>query len=68
MRGSFSPFSPPHRTYGKKFVTAGITPQRRHTEHSPKNGRRTRHMLRGDVLQFEVAANPAVRINDVAKP
>jgi hypothetical protein len=64
-RGAYRFFSPqwPHR---KEFVAARFTSQRRKSQQSPEEGYRARHEFRRNALQFEVAADPAMRINNVA--
>jgi hypothetical protein len=58
---------PPHRPREKKLMTAGLTPQHRKSQNSPEEGHHTWYVFRGNALQFEVAADPAMRINNVAQ-
>src|SRR5436853_5059523 len=48
-------------------MPAGCAAQRREPEDAPKDGRHAWHMLGRNVLQFEVAANPAMSIEERAK-
>ena len=64
----------PHRTlfpsqwsHGKKLVPARLAAQRRKPEDPSENRSCARHALGSDALQFEVAANPAMREQECTK-
>jgi len=55
------------RAHGKKFIAAWFATQRGKSQQPPKERHHARHELRRNALQFEIAANPAMRINNVAE-
>jgi len=66
-RGSRRSVFASQRSYRKKLMSAGHAAQRREPEDSPKDRSHARHMRGRNVLQFEVAANPAMSIEERAK-
>jgi hypothetical protein len=58
---------PSQRSHGKKLVPAGCAAQRREPEDPPGNRSYTRHVLSRNALQFQVAANPAMSVEEGAK-
>jgi len=54
-------------THGKKFIPAGFAAQRGEPQNSPDDCGRTRHILGRDVLQFVVAANPAMSVEEASE-
>ena len=53
------------RPHGKKIVPARLAAQRRHSQDSPDRSGHSLHSLRSHPLQFEIAAQAAVRIHPV---
>jgi hypothetical protein len=58
---------PLQRAHGKKPMAAGFAAQRGESEDSPENRGHARHARGGNALQFQVAANPAMRVQQRAK-
>lgn len=57
----------PERPYREEFVPAGHATIRRYSEEPPDDGCLARDMLSGDALQFQVAANSTVGIQQIPK-
>ena len=55
------------RSHGEKLVATGHTTVSRYTEQPPDDGGVAWHMLGGDMLQFQIAADLTVGIQQVAK-
>ena len=62
VRRGHRAFFAAQRSNGEKFMPAGLAAQRGNSKQSANERRRARNSLRGDPLQFEIAANPAVCI------
>lgn len=56
-----------HRAYRKKFMPARIAAQRGKPEYPPQYGHGALHMFRRNLLQTQVAANPATRVAHIAQ-
>jgi hypothetical protein len=65
-RGSYR-LLPTQWTHGKKFMSARFTAQRWNTQQPSEESYDPRHVLRRNALQFEIAADPAMRIYNVAQ-
>jgi len=57
----------PQGPHGKKFVTARSATQRRQSQDPPKSRGRAGHTIRGDALQFQVAAIRAMGVKQNAQ-
>ena len=55
------------RAHRKKFMPARFTAHRRKTQQSSEESHHPRHVLRRNALQFEIAADPAMRVNNVTQ-
>ena len=66
-RGGFHSFhfslQRPHR---EKLIPARLTSHCGNPQHAPKNGNHPRHVLSGNSLQIQIAANPAMRVKMIA--
>jgi len=67
VRDRYRTFFAPQRAHGKEFVPARLTTQRWNPEDSPENRRDSLDTLGRNALQFEVAANPAMSVEENAK-
>jgi hypothetical protein len=67
MGGHHGPLFPSQRSHGKKLVPAGCAAERREPEDPPGNRSHTRHVLGRNALQFQVAANPAMSVEEGAQ-
>jgi len=56
-----------YRTQRKKFIPARLAAQRRNPEHPSEYGSHARNVLAGNPLQFQVAANFAVRVKKIVQ-
>lgn len=66
-RGGCGPFFLAQRPYGKKLMTAGFAAQRGEPEKAPEVRGDAGNVFCGDALQFQVAANSAMRVQKRAK-
>ncbi len=66
-RGRRGSLCAPQRSYGKKLVPAGFAAQRGDSQKASDDGCRAGDALCRDALQFQVAADSAVRIQESAK-
>jgi hypothetical protein len=60
-------FFAPQGTHRKKLMPARFTAQRWNTQQPSEESHHAWHMLRRNALQFEIAADPAMRVNNVAE-
>jgi hypothetical protein len=65
--GRHGPLFPAQRSHGKKLVPAGCAAQRGEPEDTPGNRSYTWHTLGRNALQFQVAANPAMSVEEGTK-
>jgi len=63
----YGPPFPAQRSHRKKLVPAGCAAQRREPEDPPGNRSYTRYVLGRNALQFQVAANSAMSVEEGAK-
>jgi len=66
-RDRYRTFFVPQRAHGKEFVPARLTAQRWNSQDSPENRHDSLHTFGRNALQFEVAANPAMSVEQNAK-
>ncbi len=56
-----------HRQNREVLIPAGFATERGHAEQAPQESQGTVHIMRGNALQLQVAANRAVRVEGIAQ-